>query len=769
MNSVFFACLAACLASAEVVVPNGAKIAFMGDSITEYGNCRNSYIDLVLDGLKRAGVSAEKISAGIAGQMAAQMDARFEKDVLAKGATWVTIMAGVNDAMIGGPVPVEKYVASVRSMVDKALAKGVTPVVLTPTLQNETRWRHDARNDTLQAYSDALKRMAGERKVLVADVHAAFRAAFEAEGEHDAFHYTCDNCHMSAYGNELLAATVLAALGVDGETLSAARKAWKDYPRYERVSVFASGATAADRAAALTEKLRRMKADYPNMKFILGASPYYGQPVFDEFNARMLRLVDNRTYFWAEGTANLQGRLERREAAPRRAIGISRTNPRYFETADGRTWIPIGMNICFDRLYDGKAHGDAEVRANFDRWIRAFAANGGNCIRLWAGHKSLEVMPDEAGKYDPEKTKTLKGVVALCEELGVRVKITLESFRSTCADAAESRQPFFNRKLYAPYAKDMAEFYASEKCFDIYMGKVRYLKELGLGDSPAVYCWELWNEINATAPMADYAPWSARALAELRRMFPRQMTVNNLGSFSDVGAYQMYDELATETDNDFLQVHRYLDAGACLDVCRGPMDVVAASAVREMLARRADCPAILAETGAVQANHAGPFRHYASDKEGTLLHDALFAAFFAGSAGCGQYWHWDHQYVDGLGLWWHFRRFANAIEGLDPVAEDFRPFYTESQRLRMYGLRGRTTSVVWCRDKASDWESELVRGVAPETRNGECVPFRGCALDCYLPWEDRRVTVPAPALPPFRRSIVVRVPSAAVEGVVRPH
>lgn len=456
-------------------------------------------------------------------------------------------------------------------------------------------------------------------------------------------------------------------------------------------------------------------------------------------------------------------------AAPRRAIEISRTNPRYFETADGRTWIPIGMNICFDRLYDGRAHGDAEVRANFDRWIRVFAANGGNCIRLWAGHASLEVMPDEPGKYDPEKAKTLKGIVALCEELGVRVKVTLESFRSTCADASKSRQPFFNRKLYAPYAKDMTEFYASKKCFGIYMGKARYLKELGLGDSPAVYCWELWNEINATAPMADYVPWSARALAELRRMFPRQMTVNNLGSFSDVGAYQMYDELAAETDNEFLQVHRYLDAGACLDVCRGPMDVVAASAVREMLARRPDCPVILAETGAVQANHAGPFKYYASDKEGTLLHDALFAAFFAGSAGCGQYWHWDHQYVDGLGLWWHFRRFANAVEGLDPVAEDFRPFYTESRRLRMYGLRGRTTSVVWCRDKASDWESELVRGVAPETLDGESVPFRGCALDCYLPWEDRRVTVPAPTLPPFRRSVVVRVPSASVEGVVRPH
>lgn len=462
-------------------------------------------------------------------------------------------------------------------------------------------------------------------------------------------------------------------------------------------------------------------------------------------------------------------------------INVSSSNPRYFETADGKPWIPIGCNICFDRVvYEPSGQANEQVRANFDRWLRAFAANGGNCIRLWAGHRSLEVMPEKPGVYDPERTKTLKGIVALCEELGIRVKITLESFRMCLSEEIERKKAnprgvnfsynhFFNRSLYAPYAGCVAEFFKSEMCRKAYLGKARYLKDLGFGDSPAVYCWELWNEIDAAAPMSEYAPWSAWALAELKKMFPRQLTVNNLGSFSDRGAYQMYDELAAEKDNDFMQVHRYLDAGADLDVCRGPMDVVAASAVRELLNRRPDRPAILAEVGAVQANHAGPFPYYPFDKEGTLLHDALFAAFFAGSAGCGQFWHWDHQYIDGNSLWWQFRRFANAIEGLDPIAENFRPFYTESRRLRMYGLKGRTTAVVWCRDKKSSWEDELVHGNKPETLDSERVPFRNCRLDCYLPWEDRRVAVDAPTLPPFKRSIVVRVPAGAVEGIARPH
>ena len=103
------------------------------------------------------------------------------------------------------------------------------------------------------------------------------------------------------------------------------------------------------------------------------------------------------------------------------------------------------------------------------------------------------------------------------------------------------------------------------------------------------------------------------------------------------------------------------------------------------------------------------------------------------------------------------------------MAESFRPFYTESRRLRMYGLKGGTTAIVWCRDKRNSWEDEFVRGEPAETLSGEEMPFRGCRMECYLPFDDTHVTVDAPLLPPFRRSIVVRVPAGTVEGVVRPH
>ena len=416
-----------------------------------------------------------------------------------------------------------------------------------------------------------------------------------------------------------------------------------------------------------------------------------------------------------------------------RTLDVSAVDSRYLADADGRTFVPVGCNICFPRMYDAGSPGSrAACEEKFFGWLRAFAANGGNFVRLWLGHPFFEIMPERAGEYDPAAEATLKRTVALCE-----MRIILDGVFNHCGS--------FNKWMDHE---------------GIYLGKARRLRELGLGDSPAVACWELWNEINCLGSWrSDVGPWSDRMLAELRAMFPRQMTVQNLGSFSGPSAYDYYDYLGRIPLNHFMQVHRYLDPGAELDICRGPMDVLAADSVRELLDRRPDAPAILAEVGAVKPNHTGPSELYPKDKLGMLLHDEIFAPFFAGSAGCGQPWHWDHQYLDGNNLWWHFARFAEAVKGVDPAAEHFRPFHTETRRLRVWGLRGARTTLVWCRDKSNTWESELVRGEAPATVSGEKIPFAK-GLKCYLPWENRWAEVEKGGmLPDFKRSIVARFES----------
>lgn len=441
-----------------------------------------------------------------------------------------------------------------------------------------------------------------------------------------------------------------------------------------------------------------------------------------------------------------------------RFFDVDAVVPRYFVDQSGKGWIPIGCNLCFDRLYGSEGNDRNACEKRFFSWMREFAANGGNFLRLWLGHPFFEVMPDCPGAFDAAAAETLKKAVSLAEELGIRLKFTLEVFRKTIPPEDASYPPFFVRPLYAPFAKDMREFFESRKCFEIYLGKARFLKTLGFGDSPAVFCWELWNEINATDATGAYERWSDNMLAELTSLFPRQLVVQNLGSFDGPGALHPYDQMAKTERNAFMQIHRYLDPGAALDACRGPMDILCADAIREILDRRPDRPAILAETGAVKWCHTGPSELYDSDTEGVLLHDALFAPFFAGSAGCGQPWHWD-SYIARHGLWRHFRLFARAVEGLDPVEEAFRPFHTETRTVRVWGLHGRHTMAIWCRDKASTWESELRRRVPPAMFDGVELPFNSRnGFRVYLPWEDLTVDLPPGRcrLPSFRRSCVVR-------------
>jgi len=158
---------------------------------------------------------------------------------------------------------------------------------------------------------------------------------------------------------------------------------------------------------------------------------------------------------------------------------------------------------------------------------------------------------------------------------------------------------------------------------------------------------------------------------------------------------------------------------------------------------------------------------YKTDKAGIILHDILFAPFFAGAAGTGQNWHWD-QYVAANNLWFQFDRFAEAIEGIDPPAEVFEPITIDHQRLRIYVLNGRHTLLAWCRDKQSTWETELARSEPPAMVSDAVISVMDivrnldrAAVDFYDPWSNRwtggGIEEGKISLPDFTRSLVIRM------------
>jgi hypothetical protein len=437
-------------------------------------------------------------------------------------------------------------------------------------------------------------------------------------------------------------------------------------------------------------------------------------------------------------------------------VRVSPRDHRYFELSDGQPYIPIGLNMI------APPGGDLESMVPL---LDGLASNGGNFIRIWLGSPFFDVEHERSGVYDEQKAERIDGLLALARERNIRVKMCLESFRHFgTRQQTWSSKPLHLIENGGP-AKDIADFFDGERSREQFRRKLAWYADR-YGSDPIIFGWELWNEINAVAG-GDVMAWSEAMLPELHRLFPENLAMQSLGSFDRDGGRPGYQRLATMAGNDVAQVHRYLDLGAQLEVCRGPVDLLAADAVRELLACEPDRPVILAESGAVEPRHSGPFKLYDEDEAGIILHDVLFAPFFVGAAGPGHIWHWDH-YVQKMNLWHHFGRFAEVVKGIDPPAESFEPAMIDHPRLRVYVLKGTQTTLFWCRDSQNTWETELAEGKAPETLTGLALdltdavtPFVRAEVRTYDPWEDRwsdvRVEGATLALPPFSRSIVVRI------------
>jgi len=454
--------------------------------------------------------------------------------------------------------------------------------------------------------------------------------------------------------------------------------------------------------------------------------------------------------------------------APVPFVRVRTRDPHYFETDDGRPYIPIGLNVISPPWVRSREPNDR--LAALDKWLGKLAANGGNHIRVWLSNDFYEVEHEKAGQYDPERARRIDAMLAIARKHGIRVKMTIEHFRNI--DPASSRQRWAIKALHhasrGGLATTMAGWMESPEARRQFVRKLEFLASR-YRDDPTIYGWELWNEMNAVNGHGDYLGWTSAMLPELHRLFPRQLCMQSLGSYDSDGVRESYRKLALMPGNDVAQVHRYLDLGARLQVCHGPVDVLAANAVSTLLAARPARPVMLAESGAVEPSHSGPLKLYAKDRNGIILHDILFAAFFAGAAGSGQCWHWD-EYVDANDLWWQFGRFASAAKGLDPPAEGFEPVALDHPALRVHLLKGRRTWIAWCRDKASNWKTELAEGIAP-------APLRGLSLDLnlnppsaersdwrcrvYDPWTDHWSSAELKdgqvALPEFTRSIVVKM------------
>lgn len=445
-------------------------------------------------------------------------------------------------------------------------------------------------------------------------------------------------------------------------------------------------------------------------------------------------------------------------------IRVSTKYPRYFETIDGRPWIPVMINLI---IPNGE---EKEVLEKTEIYFKHFSENGGNSMRIWISSPFLEIEDQKVGEYSQAKFNRIDSVISLAQKYDIQIKFTLQHIRSIKLDgegvAAWSNRAFMAVKNGGPF-KSIGDYINSPAGKKAYLDRVKVLSER-YKENKQIFSWELWNEMDAVDDK-DWFRFSAEMLDSVKILFPNHLVAQTLGSMHSADADQRYEKFLTLNNNDYITVHRYLDPGTDwgqYDHVHGPIDLLISNAIQFVYRPGIMKPVSANEHGAVEANHQGPSKLYPKDTLGVFIHDMIFAPFFCGAAGCGALWHWD-SYVEKQNLWHHYQRFNRAINGIDPVKEEFVPFTFNHDSVRFYGIKGKNTTMIWCRDTKNNWKTELQQGIRPEIR--EDLSFElsvtnrmnYISAEVYDPWKDEwtRVQIKngSVTLPPFLRSAVIKL------------
>lgn len=231
--------------AARIDLPAGARLVFLGDSLTDFFRGRN-YVDLVSRACaSKFGDRISVINAGVGGNNIKQIEARLTRDVLDKKPTHVFIFEGANDCKRAydpanglrdaWACPVEAYEPAYGRVIEKIKAAGSQAIIMTMApgdqriLEPARRRAKDHRKsinffclpeDTAKVVS-IQKRLAAEHRLPVVDTHAHLQSILDRPVDSQYLHVD-DGVHISEHGSREVALMVLRYLaGPDGPGSSA--------------------------------------------------------------------------------------------------------------------------------------------------------------------------------------------------------------------------------------------------------------------------------------------------------------------------------------------------------------------------------------------------------------------------------------------------------------------------------------------------------------------------------------------------------------------
>ncbi|MBQ7820940.1 MAG: cellulase family glycosylhydrolase [Clostridia bacterium] len=437
-------------------------------------------------------------------------------------------------------------------------------------------------------------------------------------------------------------------------------------------------------------------------------------------------------------------------------VEVSKKDPEYFSYTDGTPFFSVGINTAFITQY-GKASGEEFGLGKgfkyiglrqYERWFKKCSQNGVNVARIWLGHEYFNPDTENTYEFDLVQFSKIDELIKLAKKYGIKLKLTIEQFRffdyeRTADSASYSDDIFrkFNKRLYdnGKRCESSEEWLKDERWGKAWLAKVGELAKRYSGDT-AVFMIELWNEMNCVGKSCDVTEWNKKYLLKVKKMFKRQLVVNSLGSLdAPYVLNDCYKAFCWEY-SDVIQMHRYIDQGAVFKVCNGhPIDMIKDGFD---ILPNLNKPRLLAETGAVNNCHSGPFRYYANDDRGIIFADTVYTPLFMKSCGTGNIWHWDERYVEAKNLYKMFLPIKKLVENVELDREGFECEDFSDTEVYALLLKGKNTVLGYIRNRSDSWQNVLRDLNEPCTVKEYWLPINGITeIGVEQIWEDESARV----------------------------
>jgi hypothetical protein len=313
------------------------------------------------------------------------------------------------------------------------------------------------------------------------------------------------------------------------------------------------------------------------------------------------------------------GETERTHTGPPAvpAVELDPRDPTAFRTADGRPFLPVGLNVAWSESDASFAHAFAQLAAAGGNWVRVWVVSWGETDPTWR----REGTPSPAaGELDLEIARRWDRLIALAERHGLRVQIVLQQHGqySTVVNPSWPAHPWNHAN--GGFLARPEDFFTDATARRHTRTKLRSFAARH-GHSPAVMAWELFNEVHFTDAWklarrtGDVVRWHEEMAAWMRRCDPH-------GHLVTTSAEDLASPLWRAMD--FYQPHLYAVNGLA-HVRRFPG-----------LGLPAAKPVFLGEVGDDHQRFPS-----AEDKaSGAGLMPPVWASLFVDGALPAQTWHW---------------------------------------------------------------------------------------------------------------------------------